>query len=223
MPEILLLAIGSAFWPLLIAVTVIALRFPNPPRLLSFFLAGSLLTTIAIGVAIVLVLGDSSLVDRSRPPLDPILDFTVGGLMLLVAWVLARAQARVDAGPPSPKPVNAGPSRTERALERGAPLAFVLGIVLNVLPGFLPIVALKDIAELGVGTTEVVVIVICFYLVMFAFVEVPLVGYVIAPERTATLANRFNAWVSANGRRLGSWLAAAIGAYLIVRGIVAVL
>jgi hypothetical protein len=221
--EILLLAIASAFWPLLIAVTVIALRCPNPPRLLSFFLAGSLLTTISIGVAIVLLLGDSDLVDRSRPPLDPILDFTVGGLMLLVAGVLARAQAQVDAHPKPPKPAAAGPSRTERALERGAPLAFVLGIVLNVLPGFLPFVALKDIAELNTGTAEVILIVACFYLVMFAFVEVPLVGYVLAPERTSVLTNELNAWVSANGRRVGSWAAAAVGVYLIVRGIVAVL
>lgn len=223
MAEILLLAIGSAFWPLLIAVTVIALRCPNPPRLLSFFLAGSLLTTISLGVAIVVVLGGSDLVDRSHRPIDPILYFVVGALMLIVAWVLARAQARVDAEPRPEKPAPAGPSRTERALERGAPLAFVLGIVLNVLPGFLPIVALKDIAELNVSTAEVVVIVTGFYLIMFAFVEVPLVGYLFAPERTAALTNRFNAWVSANGRRLGSWVAAAIAAYLIVRGVIALL
>ena len=36
-------------------------------------------------------------------------------------------------------------------LERGAPLAFVAGIVLNVFPGVFPLIALKDIAELDVN------------------------------------------------------------------------
>ena len=138
MGEIVLLAFGSALWPLLIAITVIALQAPNPK--------------------------------------------------------------------PAAK---GGSSWAEGALGHGAPLAFVSGILLNVVPGFLPLVALKDIAELDVGTVSVVLIVTGFYIVMFAFVEIPLVGYLFAPERTTRLTARFNLWLSANGRRVGAWIAAA--------------
>ena len=60
-----------------------------------------------------------------------------------------------------------------------------------------------------------------FYLIMFVLVEVPLGAYVFAPERTASLTTRFNTWLSANGRRVGAWLCALVGALLIVRGIFA--
>lgn len=219
MGEIFVLALGSALWPLLIAVTIVALRSPNPPKLLSFFLAGSLLTTISIGVVIVLALDDTALVNRSRSTYDPVVYFTAAALMLIVALVLARLPER-----PKPEPQQSGQGKdswAERAMTRGAPIAFVFGILLNILPGVLPFVALKNIAELGLGTTEVIVTVAGFYLIMFLLVEVPLGAYLFAPERTAALTGRFNSWLSENGRRVGAWLCALIGVLLIVRGIFA--
>jgi Sap, sulfolipid-1-addressing protein len=222
MGEIVLLALGSALWPLLIAITVIALQAPNPTPLLLMFLVGGLLATISIGVAIVLLLSGTSLVDRSRPPLDPVLDFVVAGLMFLVAYALARSQARLKAASRQKPVAKPDSSWAERALAHGAPLAFVFGILLNLVPGFLPLVALKDIAELDVGTVSVILIVTGFYIVMFAFVEIPLVGFLFAPRQTKRLTARFNLWLSANGRRVCAWIAAGAGVYLTVRGIVAV-
>ena len=49
--ELALLAIASAFWPVLIAVDLIALRTPRPATVLGWFLAGGLLTTIGEGHA----------------------------------------------------------------------------------------------------------------------------------------------------------------------------
>ena len=98
MGEIFVLALGSALWPLLIAVTIVALRSPNPPKLLSFFLAGSLLATISIGVVIVLALDDTALVNRSRSTYDPVVYFTAGALMLVVgAWCSTRLPERPKA------------------------------------------------------------------------------------------------------------------------------
>jgi hypothetical protein len=219
MVEIFLLALASALWPLLIAVTIVALRSPDPPKLLSFFLAGSLLATISIGVVLVLALDDTAFVNQSRSTWDPVVYFTAGILLLVVAAVLARLPER-----PKPTPHmsgEGGDSWAERAMTRGAPIAFVFGVILNILPGVLPFVALKDIAELGLGTTEVILTVTGFYLIMFLLVEVPLCAYFFAPERTAALTSRFNAWLSANGRRVGSWVCALFGILVIVRGIFA--
>ena len=94
----------------------------------------------------------------------------------------------------------------ERMLDQGAPLAFVAGIVFNIVPGVVPLVALKDIAELDYGFAETVAAVLGFYLIMFAFIEIPLAGYVVAPERTARLTASFNAWLDRNGHRASASL-----------------
>lgn len=217
MIEIFVLAVGSAFWPLLIAVTIVALRSPDPPRLLSFFLAGALLTTISLGTVIVLFLADTPLVDRQRSTFDPLVYFTAGVLVFVVGIVLLRLPPQAKRRK-SKKRHNG--SWAERALARGAALAFAAGIVFNLIPGVLPLVALKDIAELGYGTTGVILTVTGFYLVMFTPAEIPLISYSFAPERTAVLTNRFNDWLTANGRRLLAWVTLAFGVGLVLRGIV---
>ena len=64
--EILLLAFASAFWPTLILVVVVALRLEHPIRILVFFVAGALLTTISIGLAIVFALDDTTVASGSN-------------------------------------------------------------------------------------------------------------------------------------------------------------
>lgn len=108
----------------------------------------------------------------------------------------------------------------ERMLDRGAPLAFVAGIVFNPIPGVFPLVALKNIAEMDIGVAETVGLLLGFYLIMFAFIEVPLVGYLVAPESTGKMTERFNAWLDRNMRCLGVIALAALGAYLLVKGLI---
>ena len=56
--EIAVLGLLSGLWPALIAVVLAALRTDAPMKLLAWFLAGALLTTISIGVAVVLLISD---------------------------------------------------------------------------------------------------------------------------------------------------------------------
>ena len=72
-----------------------------------------------------------------------------------------RASSSPEAAPPRP-------GRIEQLLDRGAPLAFVAGIVFNIVPGVFPLIALKDIAELDYGIAETVVVLLGFYAIMFA-------------------------------------------------------
>ena len=105
-------------------------------------------------------------------------------------------------------------------LDRGAPLAFVAGIICNIVPGVFPLVALKDIAEMDVSFVETVAILLGFYLIMFAFIEVPLVSYLVAPEWTNQATERFNAWLDRNSRRLGIAALGLVGVYLVIQGII---
>ena len=47
----------------------------------------------------------------------------------------------------------------------------------------------------------------------------PLIGYALAPERTQGAVDGFRDWLARNGRRAGIFVAAVLGALLIIRGI----
>jgi len=215
MAELLPLAIASAFWPLLLAVVVVSLRAAHPVRLLISFLAGGLLTTMTVGLVVIYGLEGSTLTSGSRSTFDPWFEVVAGAIALLAAAVLwrrlgAQAEAVIE-GPPG---------KLERMLERGAPLAFVAGIVFNILPGVFPIVALKDIAEMDTTVVATVSLLLGFYLIMFAFIEVPIVGFLLAPESTAQTVRRFNNWLDRNTRRVAIAALGLVGLYLLVKGIV---
>ena len=149
--EILLLALASMFWPTLITVVVLALRVPHPIKILLWFVAGGLLTTVSIGLLLVFSLQDSDFVSGSKPPANPVLNIVLGLVAIAVALVVARRRG------PSVQPDRVEPERskasgfTERAVQRGAAVAFLAGVVLNIVPGAFPFVALKDIAQLDVS------------------------------------------------------------------------
>ena len=215
--ELFLLAVASAFWPLLVAVDVVALQSPRPARLLAAFLVGGLLTCVVVGTLIAQALRHTKVVTATRPAADPITYLGAGVLAFVLSLVLARRPHKA----PKKTTVAAKPSLYERALRRGAPLAFLAGIALNVVPGVFPLVALKDVAQLDYGARATAAILTVFYIVMFALVEVPLVAFLVAPERTAAVTADFNRRLSANGRRIVIAVLEVAGAYLVLRGLIA--
>jgi len=214
--EILLLAVASAFWPTLILVVVVALRLEQPIKILVFFVAGALLTTISIGLAIVFALDGTTVASGSNHSISAGIYLVVGLVSLLAGGALWRAGGK----PRKPKPPKKGPSLAERSVERGAPVAFAAGIVLNIIPGTFPFVALVDIARLDVGNAAKVGAVVVFYVIMLAFAEVPIVAYLVSPARTIAATNAFNDWLTRNGRRVAAGVLAVVGAYLVVRGLI---
>ena len=209
--ELLVLALASTFWPTLIVIVMLALRLDRPVKILFWFLVGGLLTTVSVGIAVVFALQGASFMSGSHPPADTAVDIVAGVLSLLAAFALMRRSRKKK------------PSMAQRAVGQGAPIAFVAGVVLNIVPGTFPIVALKDIAELDATDGAKIATIIAFYVIMFAFVEIPIVAYLFAPTRTITAVDNFNAWLGRNGRRVAADVLAVVGAYLVVRGIVQLL
>lgn len=214
--EYVLLALASIFWPLLITIVVIVLRTEHPVRLLAAFLAGGLLATISVGLALVFSFDGSGLLTSDRDTVDPAVNIVVGVLAIVGALVVWRLDARPRE--PKQKPVERRSGKTERYLENGR-LAFLAGLLLNLLPGLFPFVALKNIAEGGYSAATNVVLVVVFYLVMFASVEIPLVSYLVAPEATVRTVQRLNDWLDRNARKIATLVLAAVGLYLVVRGL----
>lgn len=219
--QLLLLALEAALYPTLLAAVVILLTLERPIPLLAAYLAGALVVSIGLGLAIVLVLGDSGALDTSRSGLSVGADLALGAVSLLFAVALAmHADERLRRNrSPAPKRNSGQEPWSQRILSRGsAPLVFVAAMVVN-LPGAAYLIALKDIAAGHHATATDVALILAFNLVMFALAEIPLLGLVFAPERTHALVGAANAWTSSHGRQIAIAICASFGVFLVVRGI----
>jgi hypothetical protein len=111
-------------------------------------------------------------------------------------------------------------SRTERMIENGGLYAFAAGIVLNVFPGIFPLIGLRTISSLSYANGAKILLIVGFYIVMFALIEVPLIGLMVEPARVEPWVRSLNSWLDRNGKRVGIDVLGVIGLFLLVRGIV---
>ena len=64
---------------------------------------------------------------------------------------------------------------------------------------------------------------VAFCLMQQLFIELPLLGYAFAPERTATAVAAFKDWMGRKGRGVLTILATVIGLWLATRGLIGLL
>jgi hypothetical protein len=81
----------------------------------------------------------------------------------------------------------------------------------------LAVIAAADLAPLSRLSALLV-----FQAVAFALVEIPLIAYLIAPERTYAAMSRLNQWVRARRRREVAALLAVVGTVLVTAGLIGV-
>jgi Sap-like sulfolipid-1-addressing protein len=225
--DVFFLAFLAALYPTLLAATTVMLMLPHPKRLLLGYLLGAAMTSIALGLVIVFTLQDSGLVSTTQHQLGPGSDLAIGALFLVVAFVLGsgrdrhlveRRRARKTA-----KEKPEGPPRWQQALGKGsARTTFVVGAALT-LPGATYLAALHRIADEHLADPVTVLVVLAFNLIMLMLLEVPLIGYTLAPEWTPRAVERFRAALRSRGRGWAVRGAAIVGILLIVRGIVTLL
>jgi len=226
--QVFFLAFFAMLNPTLLAAVTLMLLLPSPKRLMVGYLLGAYTTSISLGLVIVYALPESSATETSKSTLSPAEDIVVGLLLLLVAFVLAtdrdrpvrerkarRKQAKLEDG--------GGEEREAlpmRLLGRGSPrVAFVVGLLLS-FPGISYLTALNHIHKLDAAVAPTVLLVLLFCLIQQLLLEVPLAGYLFAPEKTADRVHRFRAWLVRNGRQAGIIGAIVLGTLVIVRGIV---
>lgn len=61
---------------------------------------------------------------------------------------------------------------------------------------------------------------ILFTLLVLAFIEIPLVSYLAAPEKTETAMLRMNNWITAHRRQIVEAMLGVTGALLTVQGVI---
>jgi hypothetical protein len=227
--SIFLLALVAMFTPTLLAAVTVMMLLPNPKRLMLGYLLGAYTVSITLGLLIVFSLNGSASVDTAQHTLGPGAEIIIGLLALLVAFVLGtgrdgplqrRRERRREANETAGEAKESWP---DRMLGRGsARIAFAVGVALT-LPGASYLAALDRMARLDASVPETVLLVIGFCLVQQLLLEVPLLGYAFAPEKTQDRVTRFRAWLAANARRVGAILAATIGTLLVLRGVIGLL
>ncbi len=231
--DVFLLSLVSMFNPSLLAAVTVMLLLPSPKRLMVGYLLGAYTTSITLGLVIVFSLHGSSTESTSKHTVSPLEDIIVGLLVLAIAWVLrtgrdqpfqerrrAKKDAKLKARQEAGKPTESLPLRM---LGRGDPkVTFVVGAVLS-FPGVSYLDALDHVHKLNPGTVVTVLLVIGFCVMQQILLEVPLLGYVFAPDRTQGQITRFRAWMSRKGRPAVVIGATVIGAILVARGVITLL
>jgi hypothetical protein len=199
---------------------------PNPKRLLFGYLLGAYTTSITLGLVIVLSLEGSSAVSTSKNTISPAQDIAVGLVLLLVSFVLGTGhdkplrERRQERRRAKHEAADAREPWSQRMLGRGsARVTFAVGVLLS-FPGVTYLAALSRIAKLDTTAPLSVLLVVSFCLIQLLLLELPLLGYVIAPERTQDAVTRFRVWISRSGRRTAIIGAATLGGLLVARGLI---
>ena len=211
---LLVMAIAVSLEPFRIGMTVLMLNRPRPIAQLLAFLCGGFTMGVTVGLVVLFAI---------RPALGsehftlPTVQIVIGLLALLVAAVLASGVRLKRSEAPSRLSVQA------RRLATGSSpwVATVAGLGIA-LPSIDYLAALAVILASGSSALTQLGALLAFNVVAFALVEIPLVAYLIAPERTRSAMEALHAWLRSRRRRDVAALLAVIGAVLVVAGLVGV-
>jgi Sap, sulfolipid-1-addressing protein len=219
-------AFSAALNPSLLAAVTLMLALSRPKRLLLGYLLGAVLTSVTCGLLLVFELPKSSTSTTAKRTVNPIIDLTLGALILLVVVVVATgrdkrrrawSERRRDRAKDKPPP------RWQRQLSKGSARdTFVVGVLLS-FPGASYIAGMTLLSKQNLGTAETVLAVLAFNAIMLVILELPLIGYAVKPEWTESAVHRFSGWLRYRGGRVALVAAAAIGIILILRGTLSLL
>jgi hypothetical protein len=223
MSQVILLSLTASLNPTLVAVTTLMLLLDKPAKLMAGYLLGAYLTSITLGLIIVFSLSNTGATNTTQNTISPAVDIALGAILLTIAFVLGtgrdqgvreRRRARKAEKP------DKAPPRWQRELSKGSPRAtFVVGALLT-LPGASYLAGLDQIHKLKYTTTVTVLVVIGFNVVMLWLLEVPLASFLISPEWTPRAIDRAKAWVNRHAHTFGVRGSAAIGALLVIKGVI---
>jgi hypothetical protein len=219
---LLAMAIAVSLEPFRIGMTVLMINRPRPGLQLLAFLAGGFVMGTTVGLVVLFVL---------RPALGsahftlPRVQIVVGAILLINAVVVATGvlEKRGD-GPPGFISRRLEPLVARcRQLINGRSLwtAGVAGLGIA-LPSVDYLAALALIVASGAAAAIQIGALLLFNVVAFAFVEIPLICYLVAPDRTRATLLALQEWLRTRRRRAVTILLAAVGCVLLVAGLVGV-
>lgn len=212
-----MMAVAVSLEPFRIGMTVLMVNRPRPGLQLLAFLAGGFAMGIAVGVVVLFVL---------RPALGSA-HFTLPRVQIVIGVLLLANAALVAAGlwggqrdPGAPGRFRGPLATRARQLLTGGSLwtAGVAGLGIA-LPSVDYVAALALIVASGATASVQVSALVMFNVVAFALVEIPLLAYVVAPDRTRAMLAALYTWLRSHGRVGVAALLALVGCVLVGAGI----
>jgi hypothetical protein len=216
--QALALALAASIYPPAVAAVIALGRGAEVrSRVFAFVLAAGLVT-YAVGALILYALVELGATGAHHLTPGAAVDVALGVLLMLLALRLHRKRPD-PAAPAAPSAAAATPSKIERYLESRR-LAFVLGIVLYVLPSPIYIGAVKAIADANLSTAGELLDLVVVVAVMLWLIELPMLMLLVVPARATDTLERVNLWFARHGRTLAIVAALIVGVYLISKGVV---
>lgn len=203
---LLVMAVAVSLEPFRIGMSVLMLNRPRPLLQLTAFLCGGFLMGLTVGAAVLFLLESRA---ESAHFTLPRVQIAIGVLALLAAAVLAVTKGR-------PRTPPAWLSRLLDGQSLWVAGAAGLGIA---LPSVDYLAALAVIGTADINSTTRLAALLVFNVVAFALIEIPLLAYLVAPDRTRVRLEALNDWVRARGRRGVAVLVAVVGTVLLVAGL----
>jgi hypothetical protein len=224
-------AVLAALSPTALLITAIYLGSARPRTTALCYLAGAVLVSTVLGVAVLLLLryGQVQLPGHRTPRYG--LRLGLGLLILAAIAMVARRKPRLlglpgqprDPGPaglpPNPGQPGQGKGIVSRLVSSPAPVtAFVAG-VLVFMPALTFIAAIQVIATARAGFPLSTLGLLIVIVINVAFVWLPFLAYLAAPGLTTRTLTSFNAWLRAHGRILLVLALLVAGAVLTLDGL----
>jgi hypothetical protein len=217
--QALALALAASIYPPAAAAVIALGRGAEVRSRVFAFVLAAALVTYAVGALILYALLELGATGSHHLTPGAALDVALGVALMLLALRLHRRRPDPAAAAPA---AGGAPSKIERYLESRR-LAFVLGIVLYVLPSPIYIGAVKAIADANLSTSGELASLAGVVAVMLWLIELPMLMLLLVPHRAATALERINLWFARHGRTLAIIAASAVGIYLIVKGLLQLL
>lgn len=200
-------AFMAALYPPALLVVAYLLAGPRPVWSSLAYFAGAATITVAVGFAFVLFLHGTSIDDsRKHRTVPPTIDLALGAALVVLAVVVARRPRR---------PEKATPKDRKQRSRAGL---FFFGAVMY-MPSVFYLTALHQLAQSDAGAVTISLSLLLIAVVVLLFVELPIILYLIAPDRTGRILDSWNAWLSRNVRSIIVVAAAGIGVYLLASGL----
>ena len=206
---LLVMAVAVSLEPFRVGMSMVMLNRPRPHLQLAAFLCGGFLMGLSVGAA-VLAAAESRLPESAHFTL-PKVQIAIGAVALLASAIVAVTRGRARTAP-------AWLTRLLRGQSLWVAGIAGLGIA---LPSVDYLAALAVIAAAGAAPATQFSALLMFNVVAFALVEIPLLAYLVAPERTHAAMTALHHWIRARRRRGVAALLAVVGIVLIAVGLLA--
>ncbi|HXL61630.1 MAG TPA: GAP family protein [Mycobacterium sp.] len=207
---LMVMAVAVSLEPFRIGMTVLMLNRPRPTLQLLAFLSGGFAMGTAVGLVVLFVF---------RHRLSGATHFTLPKVQIVIGVLAVLVATAVVATPSPPRGMETLFTRARHLLDGSSPWvagAAGLGIA---LPSLDYLAVLAVILASGAAPATQVGALLTFNVVAFTLVEIPLVAYLAAPDKTRALMAALHNWIRSHRRRNVAVVLAVVGSVLLAVGI----